>query len=281
MLRHSSRPAASRTMKSSSLWIMSRASKRASAPISTGPLFAPRMPRLGTQEIFRRKYGRTHRRDGDGRDILLDRTDCLKLRCFRSKKQFREAGHVGWINLNTIINEDGVWPLEFTCRFGYPGFAVLEPLQAIEWSALFELLLSAIRQSFQRHDGFSTCVVITTPADAAFAQGDRCANRACRSSFGDLDPRHLHFGEVGETGKRVGDSGLYGWTAVVTGPGPPQGLQGLPPMPMPPEFEPEHALSARYRRRAHQRRIRTLSELGWLKSCRQPAWHRRSSGNRW
>jgi phosphoribosylamine--glycine ligase len=55
---------------------------------------------------------------------------------------FREAGHVGWINLNMIINAHGVWPIEFTCRFGYPGFAVLQPLQAIGWGELFKLIIS-------------------------------------------------------------------------------------------------------------------------------------------
>jgi phosphoribosylamine--glycine ligase len=57
----------------------------------------------------------------------------------------RDAGHVGWVNLNTLINDQGIWPLEFTCRFGYPGFAVLEPLQALDWGELFRRIVSRQR----------------------------------------------------------------------------------------------------------------------------------------
>jgi hypothetical protein len=35
----------------------------------------------------------------------------------------------------------------------------------------------------------------------------------------DIDPRHLHLGEVGAQGSKLVTAGLYGWTAVVTGVG--------------------------------------------------------------
>jgi phosphoribosylamine--glycine ligase len=129
---------------------------------------------------------------------------------------FRDAGHVGWVNLNTIINADGVWPLEFTCRFGYPGFAVLEPLQAIGWGELFALLINPASTNFPFQPGYSTCVVLTTPP-MPLSRKQVDAPVGLPVTTGDIDKAHLHLGEVGLRGDQLVTAGLYGWTAVVTG----------------------------------------------------------------
>jgi len=132
---------------------------------------------------------------------------------------FRAAGHVGWVNLNTIINDQGIWPLEFTCRFGYPGFAVLEPLQALGWDSLFDLIRSPESSFFPVHDGFSVCIVLTTPP-MPLSRKEWDAPIGLPVVIGDVDPRHLHLGEVGMDRGKLVTAGLYGWTAVVTGTGP-------------------------------------------------------------
>jgi phosphoribosylamine--glycine ligase len=130
----------------------------------------------------------------------------------------RKAGHIGWVNLNTIINEDAVWPLEFTCRFGYPGFAVLEPLQALPWGELFKLLFSGESGELPTRCGFSTCIVLTTPP-MPLSRKRVEAPVGLPIIVGDIDPSHIHLGEVGLRGPSLVTAGLYGWTAVVTGTG--------------------------------------------------------------
>jgi phosphoribosylamine--glycine ligase len=48
-----------------------------------------------------------------------------------------KTGHTGDIDVNCIIDEKGVpWPLEFTCRFGYPAVNIQQALRegdSIEW----------------------------------------------------------------------------------------------------------------------------------------------------
>ena len=130
----------------------------------------------------------------------------------------RAAEHVGWVNLNTIVNESGIWPLEFTCRFGYPGFAVLEPLKALPWSDLFSTILTRRSESFPFHGGFSVCVVLTTPP-MPLSRKEHEAPIGLPVHVAGVDPAHLHLGEVAATEQGLVTAGLYGWTAVVTGTG--------------------------------------------------------------
>ncbi|MEA3062000.1 MAG: phosphoribosylamine---glycine ligase [Sphingomonadales bacterium] len=141
----------------------------------------------------------------------------------RVAPRLRAHGHVGYVNLNTIVNETGIWPLEFTCRFGYPGFAILEPLQGIGWGELFRAMAERSAASFPTRPGFSAGIVLTTPP---FPYTRKQINEPVGlpvlfdGELDDEDRRNLHYGEVGLDGGRLVTSGLYGWTMVVTGVGP-------------------------------------------------------------
>jgi phosphoribosylamine--glycine ligase len=144
-------------------------------------------------------------------DVLFDRT------LGPLETHFRDAGHVGWVNLNTIVNEDGVWPLEFTCRFGYPGYAVLEPLQSLTWAGLFASIVRR-EDGFPTRDGFSVCVVLSTPP-FPLSRHDVDAPIGLPILIDGIEDEHLHLGEVGQLNGDLVSAGLYGWTAVVTGTG--------------------------------------------------------------
>jgi len=135
----------------------------------------------------------------------------------------RENGYCGYINLNTIVNERGIWPLEFTCRFGYPGFAILDPLQATSWAELFAAMVTRSRTTIETRPGFSVGVVLTTrPFPYVRREVDEPVGLPIlfEGDLGPDDHRHLHYGEVGREGGELVTSGYYGWTLVVTGVGP-------------------------------------------------------------
>jgi phosphoribosylamine---glycine ligase len=95
----------------------------------------------------------------------------------------RDNGYCGYINLNTIVNERGIWPIEFTCRFGYPGYAILDPLQKTKWADLFRAKLDRSTLRFDIEPGFSVGIVITTPPFPYYRERSACrlcSKETCR-----------------------------------------------------------------------------------------------------
>ncbi|HEX2723143.1 MAG TPA: phosphoribosylglycinamide synthetase C domain-containing protein [Gemmatimonadaceae bacterium] len=134
----------------------------------------------------------------------------------------RDSGYVGYINLNTIVNEAGVWPLELTCRFGYPGFAILDSLHAEEWGSIFATLIRRDRQVIETRSGFSAGVVLTVPT---FPYSDGYSDVGCGTpicfteTMTEADRDALHLGEVTTAGDQLMTAGVIGYIMVVTGVG--------------------------------------------------------------
>ncbi len=131
------------------------------------------------------------------------------------------AGYRGYINLNTIINDAGVWPLEFTCRFGYPGFAILAPLQTGGWEEVLRALLGH-GDGFRTAPGYAVGVVLTMPPFPYLGGSAPSPNGAPISVTGTLsaqDQRHLHYGEVAQVRGQPVVAGASGYVLVATGSG--------------------------------------------------------------
>jgi phosphoribosylamine--glycine ligase len=150
----------------------------------------------------------------------------------------RASRYVGYINLNTIVNDEGVFPLEFTCRLGVPGYAILSALHRDPWDVLLARVVTSDSRSFARDDalrhdgargapdfatyeGFAVGVVLTVPPFPYPDGYDRLSKGAPIVLHG-VDAEelpHLHYGEVAREGDQLVTAGQIGYVMVVTGRG--------------------------------------------------------------
>ena len=134
----------------------------------------------------------------------------------------REAGHVGYVNLNMIVNDEGTWPLELTCRFGYPGFAILSALHAEPWDVILGRLSDGRHPRFETHGGFAVGVVLTVPPfpyPDGYERLSKGAPICFRDDTDEGDRVALHYGEVRMDGGQLVTAGQIGYVMVVTGRG--------------------------------------------------------------
>ncbi|MES3003868.1 MAG: phosphoribosylamine--glycine ligase [Pseudomonadota bacterium] len=132
----------------------------------------------------------------------------------------REGGYCGYINVNLIANEDGLWPLEFTSRFGYPGFAICEALHVEPWEAILSRMVRADSLSLPTRAGFASGVVLTVPPFPyrhGYEQLSKGVPICIREELAEADLAHLHFAEVARVQGQLITSGSCGYVGVATG----------------------------------------------------------------
>jgi phosphoribosylamine--glycine ligase len=74
-----------------------------------------------------------------------------------------EEGYVGSIDLNCIVNSSGIYPLEFTPRFGYPTIALQEESFESPTGQFFYDLAHGNDPELEVHNGYQVAVRVVLP----------------------------------------------------------------------------------------------------------------------
>ena len=187
----------------------------------------------------------------------------------------REGGYVGYLNVNLIASERGLFPLEFTSRFGYPGFAICEALHRERWETLFVRMLRRDGLHLSTREGFACGVVLCVPPfpySHGYEELSKGLPICLRDTLGARDHAHLHWAEVAQVqGQRV-TSGATGYLGVATGIGATVQAANAEALRI------AHGVvvpNLRYRRDIGDRVVHgdlaMLQSLGWYGSASQPA----------
>lgn len=74
-----------------------------------------------------------------------------------------ESGYCGYINVNLIVNQQGIWPLEFTSHFGYPGFAMCGTLHIERGNKPLRRMFKKDSLLLPTKNGFAVGAVLRVP----------------------------------------------------------------------------------------------------------------------
>ena len=81
----------------------------------------------------------------------------------KMESRLREAGFSSYIDVNCIVNSNGIYPLEFTSRFGYPAINIQQEGLLTPMGELFERLSEGSLKQVRTRSGFQIGVRVVVP----------------------------------------------------------------------------------------------------------------------
>ena len=81
----------------------------------------------------------------------------------KMESRLRDEGYVGYIDVNCIVNANGIYPLEFTARFGYPTISIQQEGLLTPMNELLHGIASGELSKLRARGGFQVGVRIVVP----------------------------------------------------------------------------------------------------------------------
>jgi phosphoribosylamine--glycine ligase len=131
-------------------------------------------------------------------------------------KWLSQFDYRGQMDINCIVNEDGVWPLEFTPRLGYPSSYIEDELQVAPWGELFKALGSGKSIDNKVSYDWAMGVVLVGEGYPFWDEGHKRMDQMPVLGLNDKNIEHLHPYDVryDEKSKRMVATGCYPLTAT-------------------------------------------------------------------
>jgi len=138
----------------------------------------------------------------------------------RMQPALANSGYVGYVDINCIVNSRGIYPLEFTTRFGYPTISLqLEGIQSPVGEFLYSIAKGE-KYELKVKKGFQICVVVAVPPfpfldPAAFKKYSEDATII----FQKPNYEGIHLGDVKFVEDDYRLAGVSGYALIITGSG--------------------------------------------------------------
>ena len=81
----------------------------------------------------------------------------------KMEAKLKDEGYVGYIDVNCIVNSNGIFPLEFTARFGYPTISIQQEGMLTPIGEFLHRLAEGSITRFKARSGFQVGVRIVVP----------------------------------------------------------------------------------------------------------------------
>lgn len=134
-------------------------------------------------------------------------------------KRLSRSGYVGYVDINCIVNADGVFPLELTCRFGYPTISVQSEGLACKIGEFLLRLSRGEHFELSVKPGFQVGIVVAVPPFPYYDKRKLGMYRNLPIRFKNNNLKGFHLGDVKLVDNTWCVAGDSGYVLVITGNG--------------------------------------------------------------